>query len=189
MRRASISLLLAAGIACQPTPDPKARTHSPAPAAQPVLGWVPDTVIPAGTELRVRLDRALSTSGNRPGDRFTGSLVEEITANHRTALPRGIGVSGHIRLCAPSNRPEHPAVLSLTLDRVDLDGRTYQVATAPLTRTSDDHKNAGRIDDEGLRLVNVGTGTATPVRRDLSLPVASILTFRISHALAVKASD
>lgn len=217
MLPAGILALALSQTGCEPvTLDAKAASHTsapaPAPTVEPVLAQLPDSVIPAGTELRVRLDHAISTTATRPGDRFTGSLVEPIATNGRTVLPRGIEVSGIVRQSAPSGRLKGRAVLSLALDRVELDGRTYQVATNSAVRTSAAHKKrnwaligggsgvgaliGGLAGGGGAALIGAGAGAAAGTigaaatgRRQVGLPAESVLSFRMSRPLAVRAAS
>ena len=196
---------------CEPvSPDAKAAAPPTSAAAmEPVLAPAPDLVIPAGAYLQVRLDHAISTTATRPGDRFTGSLVQPVTVHGRTALPRGIGVSGIVRQSAPSGRLKGRAVLTLALDRIELDGRAYQVATTTVGRTSAAHKKrnwalvgggtgvgaliGGLAGGGGAALIGAGAGAAAGTigaaatgRRQVGLPAESILIFRTSQPLAVR---
>lgn len=174
---ALISVLNQSG--CKPE-RPKAKTaNSPAPSApviQPVLGRVPDIVIPAGTLMKVRLNHALSTASNRRGDRFTGTLVASVAPGGRTALPRGAAIEGLVRRCEPSGQPNGRAVLAVSAISVELDGRVYGFATSPVVRTSD-----------AVAGTAVGsTQAASRSRQQVGLPAETVLTFRLNQPLAVK---
>ncbi len=159
---------------CEPvTPDAQAARMTTPPPAKPILGMVPDVVIPAGTQLKVRLDHGLSTSGNRPGDRFTGRLIGAVAAGKQTVLPAGTSVGGLVRQSAPSGQLESRAVLAVAMDRLQLDGRTYGLTTSSIIRRS-----------EGVAMT--GAGTALSRRRQVGVPAESVLTFRLNQPLAVK---
>jgi len=197
---------------CEPvTPDSNAAaTPAAARTVEPELARVPDLVIPAGTQLRVRLDHSLSTSSSRPGDRFSGSLVETVFAGGRIALPLGIGVSGVVRQSAPSDRLKGRAILAVAVDRVDLDGRAYQLSTAPVVRASGAHKKrnwamigggtgvgaliGGLAGGGSAALMGAGAGAAAGTigaaatgRLQVGLSAESVLTFKLSQPLAVRA--
>lgn len=154
---------------------------------EPILAQVPDVVIPAGTELRIRLDQSVSTTRNHPGDRFTGSLVESVRYGTRIALPKGIPIAGTIQQSAPSTQATSHAVLSIAVDRVELDGRAYALTTHAVIRTNPTQR---------LRNSPVYPPSVTPrgatikravlVRRHVSLLTESVLTFKLDRALAVK---
>lgn len=182
MRRASGYLVLPACVfvltLCQsgckpPTPDAPAARITHRRVAEPILGMVPDVVIPAGTQLRVRLDHDLSTSGNRPGDRFTGRLIGAVAAGKQTVLPAGTAIGGLVRQSAPSGQLESRAILAVAVDRLQLDGRTYGLTTGAIIRRS-----------ESVALT--GAGTALTRRRQVGVPAESVLTFRLNQPLAVK---
>jgi hypothetical protein len=197
---------------CEPVrPDAKAARNSTISAVEPVLAQVPDIVIPAGTLLRVRLDHALSTVGNRSGDRFTGSLAEPVAPGGQTALPRGAAVTGLVRQSAPSGRLKGRAVLALAADSVELDGRIYGLATSPVVRTSDGHKKrnwtilgggsgagaligglaggwSGAAIGAGAGAAAGTAGAALSGRKQVGLPAESVVTFRLNLPLAIKRS-
>ncbi len=52
--------------------------------------------LPAGTALKVRLDRALTTFSNKPGDVFSAHISEPIMLNGQTIIPSGATVEGTI---------------------------------------------------------------------------------------------
>ena len=174
---ALISVLSQSG--CKPEMPKAKAANSPAPPApviQPVLGRVPDIVIPAGTLMKVRLNHALSTASNRRGDRFTGTLVESVAPRGRTAIPRGAAIAGLVRRCEPSGQPKGRAVLAVSAISVEFDGRTYGFATSHVVRTSD-----------AVAGTAMGTANAaSTVRQQVGLPAETVLTFRLNQPLAVK---
>jgi hypothetical protein len=119
----------------------------PEPVAQPDLGRPPATipehqevVIPRGTALRVRIDEAVNTRRNRAGDQFRASLAEPIVVGGKTVVPRGTRFLGHVTESQPSGRLQGRAVLALTLDSFELDGKGYRVRTGSVNRVSVAHK-------------------------------------------------
>jgi hypothetical protein len=119
----------------------------PEPVAQPDLGRPPATipehqevVIPRGTALRVRIDEAVNTRRNRAGDQFRASLAEPIVVGGKTVVPRGTPFLGHVTESQPSGRLQGRAVLALTLDSFELEGKGYRVRTGSVNRVSAAHK-------------------------------------------------
>lgn len=94
----------------------------------------------AGTVVAVRLDRALSTVRNRAGDTFGATLEEPVVVDDKEILAQGTRFTGHVIRSAASGRLEGRAVLSMTLDAFEADGRRYPIATSVNTRMSDAHK-------------------------------------------------
>jgi len=116
-----------------------APRHEPAP--------VPAIVIPAGTHLTVRLNTALDTRRNQPGDHFTATLAEALLVDGRTVAPRGAAVSGRVTESDSSGRLAGKAQLAFTLDTIDVNGHRHRIETNTIARTSAGHKkrNVGFI--------------------------------------------
>ncbi len=199
-------ILLAAGMVallsgCQ-SASVSADVKSPAsPQKVPV-------VAPAGSVLRVRLDQALDTKRSRPGDRFTGVLDSPLMVNGNSVLPKGTIIQGHVLNAHPSGRLKGRAVLALTLDSCQLDGRTLALSAGTAARVSGRHRK------RNLTLIGGGSGTgalvgglvAGPVgavvgagsgavvgtvgavisgKKEVSIPAESIVGFTLKNALAV----
>jgi len=170
----------------------------------------PDVVIPQGTQLQVRLDHGVSTDDSRTGDRFRAVLAADVVIGARTVMPQGAVVSGVVSSAAPSGRLKGRAVISLIVDRVEWNGRTYKVVTTPWTRTSGDHKKRnwamigggsgvgaliGGIAGGGRgALIGAGAGAAAGTagaaitgKQQVRVPAESLLTFRLMEPVAVEA--
>src|SRR5689334_11278760 len=91
---------------------------------------------PPGTAIRVRLDETMDTRHNRPGDAFTATLAEPVGWHEKTLLPKGTTFQGHVARSAESGRLKGRAVLPLTLDSFELNGKTYKIDTSVDSRPS-----------------------------------------------------
>jgi len=127
------------GSAAQPAPaaDP---TQPVAAEAPPPAAPVPETVIASGTRLHVRLSETIDTRRNRAGDAFEASLSEPIVFNGETVLPVGTQFRGRVTQADASGRLKGRAVLALTLESFNLEGRDYRVRTSSVERVSAAHK-------------------------------------------------
>jgi hypothetical protein len=155
----------------------------------------------------VRLDEAIDTRRNRPGDRFTATLAEPIVSGDRVVVPRGTRFGGHIAEAKPSGRFKGRAVLVLSLDSMDLRGRRYAIHSMS-SRTSKGHKKhnwawIGGTSGGGAligaaaaggpaALIGAGAGAAAGTlgaaitgKRQLYLPVESPVTFMLRSDLNV----
>jgi hypothetical protein len=122
------------------TPGAKPQeTNASAPAPTPPPAPVPLT-IPAGTPIEVRIDRALSTERNRAGDKFEATLDQPIVSGDRVMVPRGARMQGHVTTARPSGRLEGRAVLGVTLDTFEYNGRSTRISTNMDTKSSEAHK-------------------------------------------------
>jgi len=129
-----------------------AVSGEPAPApAEPTL------TIPAGSRIRVRLARTLSTRYDRAGERFTAYLDEPIVSGDRVIVPKGTEFQGRVTEARNSGRLRGRAYLGLTLVSFRLNGETYPVTTTADIRASRSHKK------RNLAIIGGGTGFGTVV--------------------------
>lgn len=166
------------------------------------------TLIPAGTHVRVRLGTTLSTAQNRPGDRFTATLAEPVVVHGSTAVPAGALFRGHVTSASSSGRLRGRASLGVTLDDFELNGATHRISTTANTKVSSAHKrrNLGLIGGgAGLgavigalagggkgALIGAGAGAAAGTagaaatgKQSATIPVESLLTFSLKAPVAV----
>ena len=123
-------------------PPPAGNGEAEPPRSSAASAEAPERAaieIPRGVPLHVRLDQALSTKSNGPGDRFRATLSHPLAVDGRTVLPAGTVFTGHITDAAASGRLKGRAVLSLTLDGFHHDGREYRIQTGRLVRVSAAH--------------------------------------------------
>jgi hypothetical protein len=159
----------------------------------------PSVVLSAGTALRVRLDEAIDTRRNRAGDRFTATLDEPLVSGDRVVVPKGTRFSGHVTEAKSSGRFKGRAMLGLSLDSMELHGRTFEVnsATSRVSRGHKKHNWAWIGGGSGggaligaaaaggpAALIGAGAGAAAGTvggaitgRRQVNLPVESRVTF------------
>jgi hypothetical protein len=168
--------------------------------------------IPAGTRLSVRLDQALDTARNRSGDTFSAMLDTPVVENGNVLLPKGTPFRGHITAAKPSGRLRGRGYMAVSLDSFELDGQTYQLATNSQSRVTGSHKkrNWGLIGGgsglgalvgglagggKGL-LIGAGAGAAAGTagaaltgKKNVYLPVETVLTFQLREPLLIKSRD
>jgi len=58
--------------------------------------WSQNLSVPAGTALRVSLDRTLTTFSNKPGDTFSGHVTQAVVLDGKTVIPAGATVEGKV---------------------------------------------------------------------------------------------
>jgi len=134
----------------QPAPQPEGSVAETVPsteASAPVA-----VVIPRGSVLRVQIDKALDTRRNRAGDHFHASLAAPVLVHGSAVLPRGTEFTGHITQSDASGRLEGRAVLAVTLDSFQLNGKDYHVHAGSVERFSAAHKK------RNLGFIGGGTG-------------------------------
>jgi hypothetical protein len=97
-------------------------------------------VLPAGTSLQVRLDRALDTKQDAVGTPFTASVITPVVHNDEVVVPKGAICHGRVVQSKASGKLKGRAVMGLALDTVTFQGRTYKIQTAGPVLTSKNHK-------------------------------------------------
>lgn len=124
------------------------------------------TLVPAGTELRVRLNDTLSSKESRAGDKFTATVINP--SRYEEAK-----ITGHIRSIVKSGRVEGRTTMSLAFDSIQLaDGRTG-VLRAEVLRVYDSD-SASRVDEEG-RVQSGGRGKQTLKRSGIGAAAGAVI--------------
>ena len=120
-------------------PGPGAMQADNAPAsapAPPVEAPKPEpTVVPAGTELVVTIDQALSSKSSQAGQTFLASVAQPVTVEGKTAIPKGSSVSGTVLTAKEKGKIKGEGQLSITLKSITVRGQTYPLQTASLDST------------------------------------------------------
>lgn len=211
----ALALLVAGLAACSSNPsssDSNSAANSPSGGGSGLFSKKPEPppiVIPAGTILTVRLESAVSSKSSNEGDSFEASLAEPVMVGDKVAIPKGAGASGVVTLAHAAGKFKGGASLDLTLNSITLDGKPHAVQTGVFAEATKGKgkRTAGFIGGGaaagaligGLAgggkgaaiggLVGAGGGTAgaayTGNDRDISLPVESLVKFRLSQDLTV----
>ena len=124
------------------------------------------TLVPAGTEMRIRLNKTLSSKEARAGARFTATVVNP--SRYEEAR-----VTGHIRSISKSGRVEGRTTMSLSFDSIRLsDGRTGTLR-AEVLRVYDS-ESAQNVDAEG-RVQSGGRGKQTLKRSGIGAAAGAVI--------------
>jgi len=182
---------------------------SSAPAAKSAP---PPIVIPAGTVLTVRLETAVSSKQSNEGDSFEASVAEPVVVGEKVVIPKGASASGVVTQAHAAGKFKGGATLDLTLKSITLNGLPYGIQTSVLGQATKGKgkRSAGFIGGGaaggaligGLAgggkgaaiggLLGAGAGTAGAAftgNRDISLPVETLLKFKMAQDLSVKQGE
>lgn len=89
---------------------------------------IDDAVIPAKTEVFVRLERTINTKTASDGDKFYGTIEVPVTAQDRIVIPKGSYIIGHVDLSKEAGRFRGKSQLRLVFDSVILpEGTTRKI--------------------------------------------------------------
>ena len=153
-----------------------ARVSAPAeerdspPARQPTTQYgaaSPQLALPVGTAVKMKLETALSTRTNKPGDKFAGRVTEPVMLNGRTIIPVGAAVEGKVMRAEEPRRIRGTPTLDLRPELVVLpNGERYSInavlvdtSARPEVEVNDEGKIKGRGHD-GSDWKETGIGTA-----------------------------
>jgi len=115
-----------------PAPEPPPGVQAPpAPVPPPPPQKV---IVPAGTQLSVRLNDSLDSERNQIGDSFHGSLSAPIVINGETVIPSGADVVGRVADVKSAGRFAGNSLLTLELTSIAMNGRTYNIQTNQWSR-------------------------------------------------------
>jgi hypothetical protein len=112
---------------------------------------VAPTVIPAGTTLTVRLGETISAKNATPGQSFAGTLARAVSVDGREVIRSGSNVSGEVTEAQSAGKFKGAGVLAVRLTSVEVQGRTYNIATSTVAQA---------VKGKGKRSLIVGGGGA-----------------------------
>jgi hypothetical protein len=166
-------------------------------------------MVPAGTALNIRVNQHISVKGSRPGDQFTGTVVNPVMVSGNVAIPDGSRVTGVVANAHRRGHFKGASVLQLRLTRLDLqNGGHYALDSSRVTRTKKGKGKrsfgiigggtgmgmlVGGLATGGVGLVvgglaGAGGGTAVAGltgNRDIDYPAESVITFRLADAIDI----
>ncbi len=134
--------------ATMPTTQPDVAAVSPAPAMANAIA-----ALPAGTEVKMKLETPISTRSNKPGDRFAGRVTADVTLNGRTVIPVGAALEGRIARADERRRIRGKPVIDLRPDTVVMPNGNRYTLNAVVIDT--DARPDVDVNDEG-KLVGRG---------------------------------
>src|SRR4029077_20599376 len=91
------------------------------------------------------LDQSLSTMENRAGDPFEASVAVPIVMDGKTVIAQDARVKGHVVDAQGSGRLSGVARLVLTLDSVEIDGESFNIATDDEGRVGGNHNKRNGV--------------------------------------------
>ena len=167
-----------------------------------------EIMVPAGTEVRVRLDQSISSKTAASGDSFTAVVADPIVIDEKTVIPKDSPVTGRVVYAHESGRLKGVARLRLALQSVEVDGKEYDLKTNTFSQRGGDHKKrnwafigggggggaligALAAGGKGAAIggpVGAGAGVAAAAltgKKDFVIPAESELSFEITQPVNV----
>ena len=164
--------------------------------------------VPEQTAIAVTLDQGLASDQSRPGDHFEATVSAPVVIDEHTVIPQGAHVEGLVVDARPSGRLMGRARLQLSLDSVDVAGKSYQLQTTASQKIGGNHKRrnwawiaggggggllVGALAGGGKGAliggpVGAGAGTAVAFvtgKKDIHLRPETPLTFHLAQAVTI----
>ena len=182
---------------------------APAAAPPPAEAPTPEpVVVPAGTELTVTIDTALSSKTSQAGQTFLATVAQPVTVNGTTAIPKGSSVTGTVLTAKKKGKIKGEGELSITLKSITIRGHNHSLQTASLDSTVKGKgkrtavttgggaaagaliggiAGGGKGAGIGAAVGAVGglIGGAATGNKQIEIPAETPLTFTLSHPLTL----
>ncbi len=104
-----------------------------------LLGLAGNAAAQTRAMVTVRLIDSLSSESSQPGDSFRATLAEPLVVGDRVVAQKNARVTGQVREAVSSGRLSRPALLTLSLQRVQSQSGRYPMETGNLTIKAGSH--------------------------------------------------
>jgi TolA-binding protein len=162
--------------------------------------------VPAGTELDVRLERALNSGAAQVEDRFTATTLADLYQGNDVLIPAGSTLRGVVSSVTKATRTERKGALTVAFDQITVNGRVYPIH-ATVSQALESEGIRGEVGKIGagagvgailggilgggkgalLGVLIGGGGTiAATEGKDVDLPVGTILRVRMEQPLLIR---
>ena len=199
------------------TPDRSPNTPSQAPTTSQTTQTAPSAptevtgsqrgVIPAGQELDVRLQTALSSETATPEQRFEAVTAVDLTQNGQVLVPAGTVVRGVVSGVQKAGRIERAGSLTLSFDQITVRGRNVPMR-AMATQVFESRGIREEVGTAGAgagvggviggiiggvkgavlgAVIGAGGAIAATDGKDIELPAGSVVRIRIDSPVTVVA--
>jgi len=188
--------------------QPAPRSAQPAASAPQAPPPPASVTLPAGTELRVRLDQDLGSKISQAGDNFPATVADDVMVNGQVVIPKGARADGTVIDAKPLGKFKGGAFLSVRLERVHTNWGSYPVATSSIERAEQGKGKrtavfagggagfgalVGALAGGGKgaaigALAGAGAGTAGGAftgNKQIVLPAETLLTFRLENSVRI----
>ena len=164
--------------------------------------------LPAGTDIRVRLDTDLGSKISQPGDTFTATVADDVMKGGDVIIAKGARADGTVVDAKPLGKFKGGAALVVKLDHVRSRWGSYPVETSSISRAEQGKgKRSTALIGGGAglgaligglagggkgaaigALAGGGAGTAGSAftgNKQIVLPAETVLTFKLDHPVHI----
>ena len=183
-------------------PGSQQNTAQPAPPPPVVVN------LPAGTDIRVRLDSDLGSKISQPGDSFSATVADDVLKGGDVIIAKGARAEGTVVDAKPLGKFKGGAVLAIKLNRIHSRWGSYAVETSSISHVQQGKGKRsaafigggaglgaliGGIAGGGKgaaigALAGGGAGTAGSAftgNKQIVLPAETLLTFKLDHPVHI----
>jgi hypothetical protein len=146
--------------------------------------------IPAGTQLDVQLQQKLSTKTSKPGDRWSGVVMRDVTDGQHVLLQRGSVVTGEVTKSGDVQMEgETRKVLAVNPTKLEVGGKSYAVSADVVKAKTKENRDL--VTGENVAIVGGGALAGTLLGKLLldNAALGAILGAAGGSAVAVARSD
>lgn len=76
--------------------------------------------IPEGTEFKLQLHTTINSKASKPGDRVLTSLLDPVSVEDTSVLPKGLRIDGHLGEVRPAGRRGKGGYLTIVFDTIEM---------------------------------------------------------------------
>lgn len=153
-----VALLVLVAIPVVSSAQTKPSLRRRRPAARVV------TIVPIGTNMKVRLNETLSSKDARAGDQFSATVIDPVRFSEAT-------VHGHVRSITQSGRVKGSTTMNLAFDSINTTDNRHAVMHGYITRV---YGSSGKADEEG-GVKSGGRGSQTLKRAGIGAGAGAIV--------------
>lgn len=146
----------------------------------PTQGFAFDE-IPAGTQINVRLQQALSSASARTGESFPAVLDDPVVVGGKTIVPRGALVTGSVSAAKASEEPNDPGYLRLTVISMMVKGKAIPLRATSVFAKGGAYVSPPLINASALNSANGSDSRVSRSKDDVKFSTGHRLTFRLAQ--------
>jgi len=133
-----------------PSAAPQTKVETPATPPPPTTA-----VLPAGTNIEIRLTEAVSSATARAGDTFGAVLDRDLVVDGHLLAKAGSDLVGKVKQATPSGKVKGRATMSIEVVSINTGGKTHNLPTVPLSFQAE---GSGKKD---ATKIGIATGVGT----------------------------
>ena len=148
--------------------------------------------VPAGTDIQVTLNQAVSSKDAQAGQQLDGTVAENVVVNGKTVIPKGAKANLVVTVAEASGRLSGQAKLWMKIESLVVNGRTYTVESDPTGKDGASHTKRNTVAIGGGAAVGAGAGTAAAAatgKKDVDFPAEAQLTFKLASPVTIQSAS